>query len=143
MVSNGTKLKVVQTNNNNISNTSSFGNDALIVNVDGGIYLGNNTNTPTKLTATIDDIANKASFFSFTDIEANNWVEDSRYENYQYCASLSCPGVTENDYAEVVFNVEHASSGNYAPVCESGASIVKIWSAVTDNIIIPTVIVTR
>ena len=46
-------------------------------------------------------------------------------------------------YAEVVFAMEQAVSGNYAPVCETGNGIVTIWSSVTDSITIPTIIITE
>lgn len=79
----------------------------------------------------------------FTNKQAASWVNDSTYEDFPYRCDIACSGVTADMYAEVVFNVEHSTSGSYAPVCETGNGIVTIWSLVTASIVIPTIIITE
>lgn len=76
----------------------------------------------------------------FTDLDASAWVEDSTYEDFRYRCDLSCTGVTENHYAEVVFGMEQSTSTNYAPICETGQDTVSIWADISDAITVPTVI---
>lgn len=79
----------------------------------------------------------------FNNVSASSWVKDSTYSDYEFKCDLECTGVTENDYAEVVFDVNEASSGNYAPVCDTQANIVRIYSKVSDTITIPTVVIIK
>jgi hypothetical protein len=78
----------------------------------------------------------------FTNLSADTWVDDTTYADFPYRCDLSCAGVTANNYAEVVFDLEQATSGNYAPVCETNANTVSIWSLTQDSIIVPTIVVT-
>lgn len=79
----------------------------------------------------------------FNNITASSWRSDSTYSDFKYKCNIACKGVTADMYAEVVFNVDQAVSGNYSPVCETGDGIVTIWSSVTDSITIPTIIITE
>lgn len=79
----------------------------------------------------------------FKNVQASTWVSDSTYSEFPYKCVLTCSGVTANDYAEVVFDVEQASSGTYAPVCETGTNTVTIWSAIDTAITIPAIIITK
>lgn len=79
----------------------------------------------------------------FTDLSASSWVSDSTYADYPYRCDLTCEGVTANDYADVAFSVEQVESGDYAPVCETKANVVSIWSAVNTSITVPTIIIIR
>ena len=76
----------------------------------------------------------------FTDRRAGSWVE-SQHGVYVYRCDIECDGVTASDYAKVVFDIAEATSGNYAPVCETGAGFVRIWSKKNESIVIPTIIV--
>ena len=78
-----------------------------------------------------------------TDIAASNWVTDDAYPDWPYRCDIPLTGVTADDYAEIVLEADQASSGDYAPVCETGEGVVKLWSAVTDSIIIPTILITK
>ena len=80
---------------------------------------------------------------TFTNVSASSWVSDSTYEDFDYCCNISCNGVTSNDYAEVIFDVAEATSGNYAPICESGTNSVKIWSSSNDAIVIPVIFINK
>lgn len=90
------------------------------------------------------DISGKQDkVLKFEDVTASNWVSDSTYEDYPYRCDISCSGVTANDYAEVVFSLSQAISGAYAPICETAANVVKVWSNVSDSIVVPIIIVTK
>ena len=79
----------------------------------------------------------------FENKTASSWVSDSAYADYPYRCDVSCSGVTADMYAEVVFGVEHSTSGNYAPVCETKNEVVSIWSKENTTITIPTIIITK
>lgn len=79
----------------------------------------------------------------FENMTASSWIVDSTYADFGYVCNLSCSGVTEDMYAEVVFDVAQATSGNYAPVCETGSGIVKIWSSTNNSITIPVIIIQK
>lgn len=80
---------------------------------------------------------------AFTNKTASSWVSDSTYSDYPYRCDIACSGVTANDYAEVIFDIAQATSGEYAPLCETNADIVSIWSATNTSITIPTIIITK
>lgn len=79
----------------------------------------------------------------YTNLTATAWIKEDVYEDYPYRCDLACEGVTENDYAEVVFSMEQHLSGDYAPICETKDGIVSIWSAKDVGIVVPTVIIYR
>ena len=79
----------------------------------------------------------------FTDVAASNWVVDNTYPEWPYRCDIPLTSVTSDDYAEIVLEADQASSGDYAPVCETSEGIVSLWSAVTDSIIIPTILITK
>ena len=86
---------------------------------------------------------NSSSSLSFKNVEASNWVSDSTYTGYNYKCVLSTPGITENSYVIVSFDVVDAISGNYAPVCLTGQNTVTIYGSVNIPIVIPSIIEVR
>lgn len=93
--------------------------------------------------AQVKDNLGFSSNLVFNNVSADTWVEDTTYTDYGYRCDLVCTGVTASDYPEVIFDIDQANSGNYAPVCESDIDIVKIWSKVDDAIIVPTIQIIR
>ena len=79
----------------------------------------------------------------FTDVAASNWVVDNTYPEWPYRCDIPLTSVTSDDYAEIVLEADQASSGDYAPVCETRDGVVSLWGAVTDSIIIPTILITK
>lgn len=79
----------------------------------------------------------------FSDLSASTWVADTTYSDFGYRCDLACSDVTSDMYAEVVFEVAQAASGNYAPICETSSGIVSIWSSVQDAITVPVIIITK
>lgn len=75
----------------------------------------------------------------FENVVANMWEDDTTYPNYPYKCELACTGVTSDLVVEVVFGLNEAVSGNYAPICVSGTDTVTIYSKVNTTITIPTI----
>lgn len=71
--------------------------------------------------------------FSYASI---TWSEDTTYTDlgYIYKAELPASGVTAAMTAQVTFDMVSAASGNVAPICETGANTITVWSkeALTD-----------
>ena len=79
----------------------------------------------------------------FASVTASNWVESTEYSDYPYAVDLLADnGITASDFAEVVFDVAEATSGNYAPVAKTGDFGVRIYSKVNAEIVIPQIIIT-
>lgn len=92
----------------------------------------------------LDSIKNKQDKnLYFTNKAASSWVSDSTYEEYPYRCDVDCSGVTADMYAEVVFNINESTSGEYAPICETKTNTVSIWSSSDESITIPTIIITK
>jgi hypothetical protein len=77
----------------------------------------------------------------YTSISVSSWSSDSTYPDYPYRASVPITGVTASDVAEVVFGVEQAVSGDYAPVCETYSGGVYLYAAANVAIILPTILI--
>lgn len=69
------------------------------------------------------------------------FAADSTYSDYGYKGTITVTGATASMRPEVVFGLTEAMSGNYAPICESGAGVVYIYAKVNTSITIPLVIV--
>lgn len=83
-----------------------------------------------------------ATVNSYSDITASNWVESAEYSDYPYAVDLlTDKSITANDFAEVVFDVAEATSGNYAPVAKTGDFGVRIYAKVNTEITIPQIII--
>lgn len=80
-----------------------------------------------------------ANVLFFTNVVASDWVTDNTYAEYEYKCVLTCTGVSENDYAQVVFNPTQSISGNYANICLTGTNSVTIYSKINTAISIPTI----
>lgn len=94
--------------------------------------------------ATIETLNGKQdAALKFTDKSAFTWVSDATYTDYPYRCDISCTGVTENMYAEVVFAVAQAISGEYSPVCETKENVVSVWSKSDDPVTIPVIVITK
>ena len=100
-------------------------------------YLSDGRNVETAMASKQDAV------LKFTDVMASAWVSDGTYPDWPYRCDIALAGVTADDYAEVVLEADQASSGDYAPVCESGEGIVSVWGAVQTSIIIPTILITK
>lgn len=75
----------------------------------------------------------------FSNVAASNWVADNTYTNYPYKCEMSLSGVTADMVVDVIFNLEDATSGDYAPICATLSGIVTIYGKVSTPITIPTI----
>lgn len=75
------------------------------------------------------------------DTTVSSWSSDNTYSDYGYRASIPITGVTASDVAWVTFDVAEATSGDYAPVCQTYAGGVYIYSKVNTSTTVPTITV--
>ena len=80
---------------------------------------------------------------TFSNVSAATWVADTTYASYGYKCDLTTTGVTSSMIAEVIFAHAESISGNYSPICVTGANIVTIYSKVNTTITIPTILVSK
>ena len=78
-------------------------------------------------------------------VATSAWVADSTYSDYPKAATISIAGVTADMVPEVIFAVDNAISGNFAPTAESSDNGIKIYAkeTPTSDMIIPTIILWR
>lgn len=89
------------------------------------------------LSSSIENKQNQLLMFS--DVVASNWVADNTYSNYPFKCDISLSGVTASTVVDVIFNLEDATSGDYAPICATLDGIVTIYGKVSAAITIPTI----
>ena len=89
--------------------------------------------------------ASAALFFTNKTVSSEMWAADETYELYPYVATVTCTGVNSTYFPQVIFNLNEALSGYFAPVCESvDNNGIKIWASdVPDEFTIPTLIAIR
>ena len=84
---------------------------------------------------------NEPAIQTITNTSVSAWASDSTYPDYPYRAAIPITGVTANDVAEVMFDVDQATSGDYAPVTVTYSGGVYLYSSVNDPITIPTIVI--
>ncbi len=95
---------------------------------------------PVRSSAIYAELAEKQSKAKFySNVSASSWAEDSTYSNYGYKCEISLAGVGASDFAFVTFGVTEADSGNYAPIAETAAGKVIIYSKVNTAVTIKSV----
>jgi len=73
--------------------------------------------------------ASNLSFLTNTTVAVSDWVSDNTYAAYPYRALITNANITANHYCEVVFNLTDATSGYFAPVCESVSGGIYIYAS--------------
>jgi hypothetical protein len=104
----------------------------------GGIKIGSG------LTINEDGVAEatvRGLMFENLVVSSEDWIEDDTYEQFGARADISCEGVTEEFFSDVVFGIEEAISGNYAPISKTSEGIVTIYAVdiPEGDITIPTI----
>ena len=61
-------------------------------------------------------------------VSASAWATGHADGDFIYRASITLSGCTASMIPAVVFSTANAISGDYSPVCESGADVIYIWS---------------
>ena len=93
--------------------------------------------------AWVNFILNEPANQVFSNVTVSTWVSDNTYEDYPYRSAVTLNGVTANDVPDVIYDVEQATSGDYAPVATAYAGGIYLYSAVNDSITIPTILIRR
>ena len=118
--------------NNTYTKTEIDSNIYTKTQIDSNIYTKTQIDTNIYTKTQINNLLNalsKLKLFENVSIATSAWSSDDTYENYPYVATATASGVTSNYYPEVIFNVDDALSGYFAPVCESTSNGVKIWAS--------------
>lgn len=117
---------------------------------EGGVwkiaFLKDNANNVAQwlVVPTEDDLKGKQDKnMYFYNVKAESWVADTTYQGYTHRCDIPCTGVTADHHAEVLFAYSDASSGDYAPVCETKNGYVSIWGNKTDTIIVSSIIIQK
>ena len=71
------------------------------------------------------------------------WVASTKYTDFAYESKIIIANLSEDDFVNVVFGVNEAVSGNYAPAIEQYAGYILVFSKVNTAITIPTISVTK
>ena len=105
-----------------------------------GAASANHTHTPASIGAQVARLT-----FTSKSVATSAWASNSTYTDFPYRAAVACTGVTAAMFAEVVLSPADATSGNFAPVCQTYAGGVYLYAkAVPDAAItIPTIVVWR
>ena len=105
-----------------------------------GAASANHTHTPASIGAQVARLT-----FTSKSVATSAWASNSTYTDFPYRAAVACTGVTAAMFAEVVLSPADATSGNFAPVCDTYAGGVYLYAkAVPDAAItIPTIVVWR
>lgn len=76
-----------------------------------------------------------------TIVSVSDWIADETYEQFGYKADIICEDVTEEFFSDVVFGIEEAISGNYAPISKTSEGTVTIYAVdiPEGDITIPTI----
>lgn len=92
--------------------------------------------------ADLSDAEPKKHKFTNVQIAASAYAADETYPDFPYRVAIALDGVNETMTPEVVFDVDEANSGNFAPVaeCYNGGVYVYAESALNYAVTIPTII---
>ena len=71
------------------------------------------------------------------------WDDSTTYADFGYQAQINIADLSEDDFVNVVFGVNDAISGNYAPAIEQYEGYILVFSKVDTAITIPTILVTK
>lgn len=104
------------------------------------------SNNPVTSNGVYDGLATKqAKNLNFADtvIAINGFVADATYADFPFRATVPLTGVTASMVASVVLSLADATSGKFAPVCDTYAGGVYLYSTETNAvaITIPTIVV--
>ena len=84
-----------------------------------------------------DAAPNNSLILTNVSILETDWISSTVYNEYPYEYTVPCGGMKATTVVEVIFNVDEAISGNYAPVCNSKVNGLTVYSKVNDAIVIP------
>ncbi len=77
----------------------------------------------------------------YDNLSASNWIADNTYPDFPYRCAIALPGVVASDVPEVIYGLDEATSGDYAPIAECYNGGVYVYSADSTAITIPTILI--
>ncbi len=79
-----------------------------------------------------DNLFNNLKNKKYTDIFVlrSAFVSDTTYTDYPYKATLEIDEITSDNVVSITFSLNDATSGNFAPICESDEGCVYIYAKV-------------
>ena len=91
----------------------------------------------------ISPLAGSDCIYTDITVPTSDFIADNTYSLFPYRAEIALENVTENSFVNVVFSVDDAVSGNFAPtaVSEEGKIIIYAKTVPETDIIIPTIYV--
>lgn len=98
---------------------------------------GNNSSPNYSNMQIIDEAVGKTKPITMYNNITVYFVADATYNDYGYRGTITINGIKSNDIAEVTFDLNEATSGNYAPICQTTANTIYVYSKVGDTIVIP------
>ena len=81
--------------------------------------------------------------YKIENTEVSTWAVSNKYTGFGYQAQIDIADLSESDFVNVVFGVNDAVSGNYAPAIEIYSGYILIFSKVNATITIPTIEITK
>ncbi|OQA47234.1 MAG: hypothetical protein BWY47_01473 [Bacteroidetes bacterium ADurb.Bin302] len=81
--------------------------------------------------------------YKLENIEVSTWNDSNTYTDFGYQAQIDIDNLSESDFVNVVFGVNEAVSGNYAPAIEIYSGYILVFSKVNTAITIPTIEITK
>ena len=81
--------------------------------------------------------------YKLEDTSVSTWVASTKYVDFAFEAQIDIADLSEADFVNVVFGVNDAISGNYAPAIEQYPGYILVFSKVNTAITIPTIEITK
>ena len=81
--------------------------------------------------------------YKIEDTIVSTWSASTAYTDFGYQSRIDIADLSESDFVNVVFGVNDAVSGNYAPAIEQYAGYILVFSKVNTTITIPTIEITK
>ena len=81
--------------------------------------------------------------YKIEDTSVSTWSASTKYVDFAFEAQINITDLSEADFVNVVFGVNEAVSGNYAPAIEQYEGYILVFSKVNTAITIPTISVTK
>ena len=76
-------------------------------------------------------------------VAPESFTDPRKYADFAYEAQINIANLTEDDFVNVVFGVNEAVSGNYAPAIEIYSGYILVFAKVNATITIPTIEITK
>lgn len=108
----------------------------------GGSYLNDGDQTVvanSEEIAWVDFDLMEPAIAVYSNLAASVWTSDATYQEFPYRCALAINGVSATDTAWVTFQAAQATSGDYAPVCDTYDGGVYVYSKISDSITIANV----